>query len=100
MIEKTESFVFYASYYECIKLMPKPEDKIALLQRICEYALFGIDNPSESEIVEIGFQANKKNIDISLERRRRSIENGKLGGAPKGNANAKKKERDIDDILG
>lgn len=77
-MEKRESFVFYRSFYECVKEMP-PKSANALFIAICEYAL----NRKEPDLkgLESGiFAMIKPQIDANNKR----YENGKKGGRPKG----------------
>ena len=67
--------------------------------RIRDYALEDIDEESQSPYVNIILAMAKPNIDSARRRYMASVENGKkgaefgkLGGAPKGNQNARKKQ--------
>lgn len=86
-----ESFVFYKSFYESIK---EVDDNIQLelFKAICEYSL----NNEEIELTPISralFTLMKPIIDSATKRYVASVENGKKGGAPKGNQNAKKQPK-------
>lgn len=86
-----ESFVFYKSFYESIK---EVDDNIQLelFKAICEYSL----NDEEIELAPISralFTLMKPIIDSAKKRYVASVENGKKGGAPKGNQNAKKQPK-------
>lgn len=83
-----ESFVFYKSFFEAIKEL-KEKDRLKVYDAICEYAL----NGNESELKGIPkaiVEMAKPVIDSSNNKYKACIENGKKGGAPKGNQNAKK----------
>ena len=100
MIKKNEkrSFVFYDSFLEAMKHLNDAEFRECVL-KIRDYALDGIDEESESPYVNIILAMAKPNLDAARRRYMASVENGKkgaeygkLGGAPKGNQNARKKQ--------
>lgn len=80
-----EGFVFYRSYYESIQKIPDAEAK-KLLAAICEYALDDVVPEKLEYPINIAFDLIKPQLDANKRRR----ENGKKGGAPKGNQNARK----------
>ena len=75
-----DSFVFYRSFYEAIKLLPKKYQHICF-QQLCEYALN--DKPLEGlpGTVEAILKSFKPQVDAN----NRRYENGLKGGRPKGN---------------
>lgn len=75
-----DSFVFYRSFYEVIKLLPKKYQHICF-QQLCEYALN--DKPLDGlpGTVEAILKSFKPQIDAN----NRRYENGCKGGRPKGN---------------
>lgn len=81
----TNSFVFYRSYYDSIRKMPDAEAK-KLLVAICEYALDDNEPEGLQYPVDLAFDLIKPQLDANKRRR----DNGKKGGAPKGNQNARK----------
>ena len=90
------SFVFYDSFLEAMKHLNDAEFRECVL-RIRDYALEGIDEESQSPYVNIILAMAKPNLDSARRRYMASVENGKkgaeygkLGGAPKGNQNARK----------
>ena len=92
------SFVFYDSFLEAMKHLNDAEFRECVL-RIRDYALEGIDEESQSPYVNIILAMAKPNLDSAKRRYMASVENGKkgaeygkLGGAPKGNQNARKKQ--------
>ena len=92
------SFVFYDSFLEAMKHLNDAEFRECVL-RIRDYALEGIDEESQSPYVNIILAMAKPNLDSARRRYMASVENGKkgaefgkLGGAPKGNQNARKKQ--------
>ena len=90
------SFVFYDSFLSAMKLLNDAEFRECVL-RIRDYALEGIDEESQSPYVNIIFAMAKPNLDsarrryeVAVENGKKGAEFGKLGGAPKGNQNARK----------
>ena len=80
-----ERAVILRSYWEAINKIKDSEDKIELLEAIIEYQLNGKE-PNLFGITDIIWTTIKPNIDSSI----KHYKNGKKGGAPKGNTNAKK----------
>ena len=100
MTKKNEkrSFVMYDSFLEAMKHLNDAEFRECVM-RIRDYALEGIDEESQSPYVNIILAMAKPNLDSARRRYMASVENGKkgaefgkLGGAPKGNQNASKKQ--------
>ena len=83
-----ESFIFYKSFYEALNDLDEPADKIAFIEAICEYAL-NEEKPKLSGPLKGMFNLARPQIDKNNIR----YENGKKGGAPKGNKNAKKQPK-------
>ena len=90
------SFVFYGSFLEAMKHLNDAEFRECVM-RIRDYALENIDKQSDSPMVNIILALVKPNLDSARRRYMASVENGKkgaefgkLGGAPKGNQNARK----------
>ena len=88
----------YDSFLEAMKHLNDAEFRECVL-KIRDYALDGIDEESESSYVNIILAMAKPNLDAARRRYMASVENGKkgaeygkLGGAPKGNQNARKKQ--------
>ena len=93
-----KSFVFYDSFLEAMKHLNDAEFRECVL-KIRDYALEGIDEESSSPMVNVIMELAKPNLDSARRRYMASVENGKkgaeygkLGGAPKGNQNARKKQ--------
>lgn len=80
-----DSFIFYKSYHEAIQCLPE-EIQLEAYKAICEYAITGEEPEGCNPIVKAIFKMAKPTVESNLARR----ENGKLGGAPKGNQNARK----------
>lgn len=100
MIKKNEkrSFVFYDSILEAMKHLNDAEFRECFL-RIRNYAIDGLEEESASPNINIIMALVKPNLDSARRRYMASVENGKkgaefgkLGGAPKGNQNARKKQ--------
>ena len=92
------SFVFYDSFLSAMKHLNDAEFRECVL-RIRDYALEGNEEESESPMVNVIMALVKPNLDSARRRYEASVENGKkgaeygkLGGAPKGNQNARKKQ--------
>ena len=90
------SFVFYDSFLEAMKHLNDAEFRECVL-KIRDYALEGNEEESESPMVNVIMALAKPNLDSARQRYMASVENGKkgaefgkLGGAPKGNQNARK----------
>lgn len=81
------SFSFYRNYYELIKCLPD-EDRLDLYDAILNYVF---------EDIEPNFDNLKKgiwiNLKMPLDTSKNNAENGKRGGAPKGNKNAIKQPK-------
>lgn len=73
-----ESFIFYESYYEAIKLLPK-EEKADAYEAIAEYSLTGIEPANLQSMAKVIFTMAKPQIDANNKRRL----NGSSGGRPK-----------------
>ena len=100
MANKNEkrSFVMYDSFLEAMKHLNDAEFRECVM-KISDYALDGIDKESESPYVNIILAMAKPNLEAARRRYEGAVENGKkgakygkLGGAPKGNQNARKKQ--------
>ena len=92
------SFVFYDSFLSAMKHLNDAEFRECVLM-IRDYALEGVDEESSSPMVNVIMAMAKPNLDSAKRRYMASVENGKkgaeygkLGGAPKGNQNARKKQ--------
>lgn len=92
MADKANSFIFYRSYAEALEVLPV-EVQLDYLKAIFTYALDGVE-PEFKTAAERGmFTLMKANLDSCDKRYKTSVENGKKGGAPKGNSNASKTEK-------
>ncbi len=91
-MENKETFVMYKSYIDAVNKIPGEADKLELLLAICNYSMTGVEPTFKSYVADLVFTAIKPSIDGASKRYQASVENGKKGGAPKGNSNAKKKQ--------
>ncbi len=84
----SDGVVFLPSFHVAIKDF-SDADRLLMYDAIVRYGLYGevIDLPP---VLRSMFALIKPNIDASQNRHRAAKENGKLGGAPKGNQNARK----------
>ena len=92
------SFVFYDSFLEAMKHL-NDSDFRECVMKIRDYALDGVDEQSDSPIVNVimslakpNLEAARRRYEIAVENGKKGAEFGKLGGAPKGNQNARKKQ--------
>ena len=97
-INEKRSFVMYDSFLETMKHLNDAEFRECVM-KIRDYALDGIDKESESPYVNIILAIAKPNLEAARRRYEVAVENGKkgakygkLGGAPKGNQNTRKKQ--------
>lgn len=88
MKEEITGFVFYKSFYEAVKQLQNAEDKCIVYQAICDYSFYDIE-PTLEGITAIIWTLIKPQIDANIKKRN----DGKRGGAPKGNSNAKKQPK-------
>lgn len=90
---RTDSFVFFRSYYNSILRLKDDSARMELLKCICEYAFNGELYESKLDYVNAIFESHRFNIDKSIENRKINQINGSKGGAPKGNQNARKQPK-------
>ena len=84
---KRDSFIFYRSFYQALLPLSKRTQMEALLA-LLRYALDGEESEHLSPVVQSVFTLIKPQLDANNQR----FENGRKGGAPKGNRNALKKQ--------
>lgn len=87
MQEKVDHFTFYKNYYDIIKYLNE-NDKLLIVNAIFEY-MFEDKEPNLEGLVS----GIWNNIKMPLETTKNKVINGKKGGAPKGNNNAKKQAK-------
>lgn len=76
MAESRESFVFYKSFYEAIKKIPK-KYQLELFDAIAQYSLEGTEPEKLSGTASAMFVLIKPNIDSSQRKYEASVINGK-----------------------
>ena len=93
-----KSFVMYDSFVEAMMHLDDKDFRECFM-KIRDYALEGVCAESASQNINIIMALVKPNLDSARRRYLASVENGKkgaefgkLGGAPKGNQNARKKQ--------
>ncbi|MBQ8272092.1 MAG: hypothetical protein IJZ09_03695 [Tidjanibacter sp.] len=93
-----KSFVMYDSFVETMMHLDDKDFRECFM-KIRDYALERVDEESKSPMVNVIMALAKPNLDSARRRYMASVENGKkgaeygkLGGAPKGNQNARKKQ--------
>lgn len=86
-MERRESFVFYRSFLESIE-EAQPEEQLQLYRAIALYAL-NQEDPQLKGLVKGVWLAIKPQLDANFKR----YINGKKGGAPRGNSNARKQPK-------
>ena len=91
-----KSFVMYDSFVEAMMHLDDKDFRECFM-KIRDYALEGVCAESASQNINIIMALAKPNLDSARRRYMASVENGKkgaeygkLGGAPKGNQNARK----------
>lgn len=84
-----ESFVFYRSFYKAIKKIKDYKLKSEIYDAICELGLNKNVVELTDDVGQIVMDLIRPQIEANTER----YENGKKGGAPKGNQNARKQNK-------
>ena len=88
------SMVFFASFRTSIAKLDLPaETKLNYYEAVLDYGLFGTTPHFENPVLDALFDVMMPIIDANTRRKQHSLacsENGKKGGAPKGNTNASK----------
>lgn len=93
-----DSFVLYRSYIETARKFPK-DKQLAFYDWIIDFALDGTEPDFSQESPEMQFALDlvfgqiKVSLSASMSRYEACIANGKKGGAPRGNQNAKKQPK-------
>ena len=87
-MEERDNFLFYRSFYDATSDLGD-DDRLKVYDCICEYAFKGKE-PTGNGLVKTVFLLIKPLLDESYKRYISKVKNGSKGGAPKGNANAKK----------
>lgn len=89
MSMRCEKFQFFHSYYLSAKLLDSEEKQRKFILGLLDYAFTGEEPELQGELKAM-FELARPNIDKSISYSKKASDNGKLGGAPKGNKNASK----------
>lgn len=81
--------IMLESYKEAAQYLP-PLERLAYYESLMDYSFFGKEPEGLSPMAMGLFIMAKPTIDSAANRYTASVENGKKGGAPRGNQNAKK----------
>ena len=92
-MEGRESFVIYKNWAEAINLLPE-EFQIETYKALVEYGLSGKKPDNVSAICNAMLVSFSKDMERNIERYNLAVQNGQKGGAPRGNQNARKKDKD------
>lgn len=84
-----DGVTFYRSFHEAIQEEEDPEKRLAAYEAIINYALYDIEPEGLKGIAKAAFIVARPVIDSS----NKASDNGKKGGAPKGNQNARKQPK-------
>ena len=83
---KRDSMLFYRTFLEGVDDFDTIEEKFEWLIGIIEYGLNGVEFKPSTKSLQIAWRHVKPLVDANI----RNYLNGKKGGAPVGNKNAKK----------
>jgi hypothetical protein len=98
MENRVNRFPFFYSYYTAYKALRKDSDKVKFIDAV-RYAFFG-EEPELPEFLDSMFELARPNIDQSVKNALQGTVNGRKGGAPIGNQNARKKSAEKDTTPG
>ena len=98
-MEGRESFVIYKNWAEAINLLPE-EFQIETYKALVEYGLTGKIPDNVSAICNAMLVSFSKDMERNIERYNLAVQNGQKGGAPRGNQNARKKDKDENQQVG
>jgi hypothetical protein len=80
METRKDSFIFYKSFYDALKMLDDNADKIRVIDALCDYAFYGLSEKGDA-LEGIGkaiFIIAQPLIDATI----KNYENGKKGGRP------------------
>lgn len=86
-----DTFIFYTEYRDKIELLDGEQTKQLILALI-DYTEKGTEPEGLGSIVTVAFRFIRDDIDRAKSKYQAAVENGKKGGAPKGNKNAVKRD--------
>ena len=84
-----DGFMFYRSFMEAANMLPERE-KAALLDAVISYGLDKIEPELKTDAARVAWVLIKPILETNWQR----YENGRKGGAPRGNQNARKQPQD------
>ena len=90
MENRVNRFPFFYSYYTAYNKLTRESDKVKFIDAVMKYAFFG-EEPDLPEFLDSMFDLARPNIDQSVKNILQGTVNGRKGGAPNGNQNARKK---------
>lgn len=90
MDDLKDSFLFYRSFAETVRMIPDEAQQLTLLNALIDYGLSGVE-PELPYPLNLPLHQMIASIDGAKRRRVAQSKNGKKGGAPRGNKNANKK---------
>ena len=90
MENRVNRFPFFYSYYTAYNKLKHESDKVKFIDAVMKYAFFG-EEPDLPEYLDSMFDLARPNIDQSVNNALQGAVNGRKGGAPNGNQNARKK---------
>lgn len=93
---RVNRFPFFYSYYSAYETLTDEADKVRFIDALMKYAFFGEETKLPENLAGM-FELAKPNIDKSVKNTLQGSANGRKGGAPNGNQNARKKKSDTDE---
>ena len=89
MERRVNRFPFFYSYYDAYDRLPTDREKVNFIDAMMRYAFFG-EEPELPDYLTSMFELVRPNIDKSVKNILQGAVNGRKGGAPIGNQNARK----------
>jgi hypothetical protein len=90
MEPRVSKFTFFISYFDAYRMLKTPEEKIAFFEALANYAFYGTAPEIDNEYLMGMLCLAIPNINKSIKNSVKGEANGKKGGAPLGNQNARK----------
>ena len=84
-----DSGMIYKSFVDAVRKLDA-ETQMEAMFAYCDYLFDGIEYEGDNPVVDALLTVMKPSMDKANNRYDAAVENGKKGGAPKGNSNAKK----------
>ena len=89
---KKQGFIVLPSYYEAVMMIEDEKLRLEAWDTLMSYGMEGVLPDNLNPMVKMLMKALQPTIDNTKRRYEASVENGKKGGAPRGNQNARKKQ--------